>query len=434
MIYSSKIENTLHAGTTKYTGLSPSGTYAFWAGSTTAGGDSSAKFSVTPEGAVIARNISVYGGTLSVGANFDVTSSGVLTATSANITGTINAQSGVFKGTVDVGDATETAGVLRVVSGTGTILIGKNALINGTTTAAITASSGSTTNFYVRASDGYMFSQSGKIGGWDIGTSKLSGGGGASSVGLQIDATAGGYAFWAGAGTPDANTPFSVTNTGVLRATGATISGAITVTSGKIGNQTSGWNINGNTLESYGFPSGTSQLILNSSTGTISGGLISGATVRGSVLETAESGTRVKIDGPSKPGTIQLFATGFPTAGIIDVSGSWNLPDIVLGNLVITPPIATGHSAPSIVMYSDVDGGWAGVIASTVVLGDSTISTSGGRMDGTWAINNTDNTTTGYSAATRSLIRNISAWQGSGPPSGPSFVLSQIGDIVLFYT
>jgi hypothetical protein len=431
MIYSSKIENTLHAGTTKYTGLSPSGTYAFWAGSTTAGGDSSAKFSVTPEGAVIARNISVYGGTLSVGANFDVTSSGVLTATSANITGTINAQSGVFKGTVDVGDATETAGVLRVVSGTGTILIGKNALIDGTTTAAITASSGSTTNFYVRASDGYMFSQSGKIGGWDIGTSKLSGGGGASSVGLQIDATAGGYAFWAGAGTPDANTPFSVTNTGVLRATGATISGAITVTSGKIGNQTSGWNINGNTLESYGYPSGTSQLILNSSTGTISGGLISGSTVRGAVLETATSGTYVKIDGPSKPGTIQLYANGFPTAGIIDVSGSWNVPDVVLGNLVITPPIATGHTAPEIVMYSDVDGGWAGIIARTVVLGDPNIL-SGGALHGSWSIYQRDNTASGMHRAIDKQLRNIAAFQGSGPPSS-SLTGYGIGDIILFY-
>lgn len=433
MIYSGKIENTLHAGTTQYTGLSPSGTYAFWAGSTTAGGDASAKFSVTPAGAVIARNISVYGGTLSVGANFDVTSNGVLTATSASVTGTINAQAGVFKGTVDVGDATETGGVLRVVSGTGTILIGKNALINGTATAAITASNGSTTNFYVRASDGYMFSQSGKIGGWDIGTSKLSGGGGASSVGLQIDATAGGYAFWAGAGTPDTNTPFSVTNTGTLRATGAIISGQISVTSGRIGNQTSGWNINGNTLESYGYPSGTSQLLLNSSTGTISGGLISGSTVRGAVLETATSGTYVKIDGPSKPGTVQLFANGFATAGLIDVSGSWNETGTVLGNLVITPPIATGHSGPSLVMYSSEGGGFAQILSSTIVLGDSTDTLSGGRLDGAWLVDITDTSTTGLSKPSASQLRNISAWLGSGPPSGPSFVLSQLGDIVLFY-
>ena len=312
MVYSSKIENTLHAGTTQYTGLSPSGTYAFWAGSTTAGGDASAKFSVTPAGAVIARNISVYGGTLSVGANFDVTSNGVLTATSANVTGTINAQAGVFKGTVDVGSATDTGGVLRVSAGSGTILIGTNALINGTTTAAITASSGGTTNFYVRASDGYLFSQYGKIGGWDIGTSKLSGGGGASAVGLQIDATAGGYAFWAGAGTPDTNTPFSVTNQGLLRATNAIISGAITATSGKIGNQTTGWNINGSTLESYGTPDGTNKVILNSTTGEVSGAKISGGKIVGSAFyigATDAATDYFKSDGTFRFGGGRIYGT-----------------------------------------------------------------------------------------------------------------------------
>jgi len=312
IVYSGKIENTLHAGTTQYTGLSPSGTYAFWAGSTTAGGDASAKFSVTPAGAVIARNISVYGGTLSVGANFDVTSNGVLTATSANVTGTINAQAGVFKGTVDVGSATDTGGVLRVSAGSGTILIGTNALINGTTTAAITASSGGTTNFYVRASDGYLFSQYGKIGGWDIGTSKLSGGGGASAVGLQIDATAGGYAFWAGAGTPDTNTPFSVTNQGLLRATNAIISGAITATSGKIGNQTTGWNINGSTLESYGTPDGTNKVILNSTTGEVSGAKISGGKIVGSAFyigATDAATDYFKSDGTFRFGGGRIYGT-----------------------------------------------------------------------------------------------------------------------------
>jgi len=301
-IDSSKLQRGT-AGT--YTGISSSGTYAIWAGSTSSAGDASAKFSVTPAGAVSARNITIYGdGTanklLDVASNFWVKNDGSMYATSAQIEGTINATAGVFKGTVDVGDATYTAGVLRVVSGTGTILIGKNALIDGTTTAAITASSGGTTNFYVRASDGYLFSQYGKIGGWDIGTSKLSGGGGASAVGLQIDATAGGYAFWAGAGTPDTNTPFSVTNQGLLRATNAIISGAITVTSGRIGNQTTGWNINGATLESYGTPDGTNKVILNSTTGEISGAKISASKFVGSAFYVGanESSTDyIKSDG-----------------------------------------------------------------------------------------------------------------------------------------
>ena len=247
----------------------------------------------------------------------------MLTATSASVTGTINAQAGVFKGTVDVGSATDTGGVLRVSAGSGTILIGTNALINGTTTAAITASSGGTTNFYVRASDGYLFSQYGKIGGWDIGTSKLSGGGGSSAVGLQIDATAGGYAFWAGAGTPDANTPFSVTNTGALRATGATISGAITVTSGRIGNQTTGWEIDGSSIKSVGSPSGTTQLFLNSSTGTISGGTISGTKLIASAFEFTAGSDYLKSDGSFRLGN-----------GILSYSGS---DIIVSGNFKFAP-------------------------------------------------------------------------------------------------
>lgn len=285
-IDSSKLQRGT-AGT--YSGISSSGTYAFWAGSTSSGGDSAAKFIVTPAGAVTARSISIIGDgsankLLDVGSNFWVKNDGSMYAISAEIEGTIRATAGVFKGQVDIGNDTNTAGVLRVQSGTGTILIGKNALIDGTTTAAITASSGSTTNFYVRASDGYMFSQSGKIGGWTIGTSSLSAGGGASAIGLSASSTAGAYAFWAGAGTPDTNTPFSVTNTGVLRATGAIISGQISVTSGRIGNQTTGWNINAGQLESYGTPAGSTQLILNSATGTISGGLISGVKIEGSQL------------------------------------------------------------------------------------------------------------------------------------------------------
>jgi hypothetical protein len=279
MIYASKIENTLHAGTTKYTGLSPSGTYAFWAGSTTASGDASAKFSVTPEGAVIARNISVLGGTLAVGANFDVTSSGVLTATSANITGTINAQAGIFKGVVDIGNPSNTAGQLRIQGTGGKIEMGQGLTFSGVGSVGIqgTAANGSTVNFYLSASDGYLFSQYGSIGGWTIDSNKLTSGGGASAVGVSAD---GAYAFYAGNATA-ASAPFRVTSGGAITATNADLTGVIKATSGKIGNETTGWNINGATLESYGTPNGTDKVILNSQTGEISGAKLSGANVVG---------------------------------------------------------------------------------------------------------------------------------------------------------
>ena len=365
IIYPDRFENGLTAAIGTYTGLAPTGSYAFWAGANSSkNSDGLASFSVTHAGAVVAKKISIIGDGTSTtklidAGSFFVQNNGRIEATNAKIAGEINASTGVFTGQVDIGNNTSTAGVLRVTSGDGTILIGKNALIGGTTTTSgITASATSggvtTTNFYVRASDGYMFSQSGQIGGWTIGTDKLSGGGGASAVGLQINATAGGYAFWAGAGAPDTNTPFSVTNTGVLRATGAIISGAITVTSGRIGNQTSGWNINGNTLESYGFPTGTSQLILNSSTGTISGGLITGTKVVASSFEFTAGTDFIKSD--------KTFSLG---GGVLTYAGTG---DVTLNGSSLTFTGATNA------IFGD-DNGYGG--DSTVVLNQNAQLTKG---------------------------------------------------------
>jgi hypothetical protein len=365
IIYPDRFENGLTAATGTYTGLAPTGSYAFWAGANSSkNSDGLAKFSVTHAGAVTARNISIIGGGTATAklidaGSFFVQNNGYIEATNAKITGEINANTGVFKGQVDIGNNDNTAGVLRVENGTGTILIGRNALIGGTAvTAGITASntvSGvTTTNFYVRASDGYLFSQYGKIGGWDIGTSKLSGGGGASAVGLQIDATAGGYAFWAGAGTPDTNTPFSVTNQGLLRATGAIISGAITVTSGRIGNQTTGWEIDGSSIKSVGSPVGTTQLFLNASTGTISGGTISGTKVISSSFELSAGTDFIKSD--------KTFSLG---GGVLTYGGSG---DVTLNGSSLT------FTGASNAIFGD-DNGYGG--DSTVVLNQNAQLTKG---------------------------------------------------------
>lgn len=88
-----------------------------------------------------------------------------------------------------------------------------------------------------------------KIGGWTIGPVTLSGGGtllssdGYIKVGqdgtlVRMDAQDAVYRLWAGA-EAGADAPFSVTKEGVLAATGAAISGAITALTGNIG----GWTI-----------------------------------------------------------------------------------------------------------------------------------------------------------------------------------------------
>jgi len=62
-----QIQNTLDLGATNYVGLSATGPYSIWAGSTDSGGNSTANFSVTPTGNVSARNLSIYGrGTLNI--------------------------------------------------------------------------------------------------------------------------------------------------------------------------------------------------------------------------------------------------------------------------------------------------------------------------------------------------------------------------------
>ena len=177
-----RIQNVLGAAS-NYVGMSGTGTYSFWAGSTTSGGDSNAKFTVTPTGNVQAKNISIIGsgsltgvivssttllatystgstphnlapgqyinisgftnsiynfttpsgvaiesvptsttftvrgtftagvGTggvvvpilISAGGLFNVTGTGIVTATGANISGTVNAQSGQISGNLSIG-------------------------------------------------------------------------------------------------------------------------------------------------------------------------------------------------------------------------------------------------------------------------------------------------------------------------------------------
>lgn len=91
-------------GTTNtYTGISSSGTYAFYAGSPASAGSDDAKFWVKPDGSVKATDITITGGAISVGANFSVqANTGTLKATGADIDGKITASSGSITGDLQV--------------------------------------------------------------------------------------------------------------------------------------------------------------------------------------------------------------------------------------------------------------------------------------------------------------------------------------------
>ena len=164
-----------------YSGIGSTGTYAFWAGSSTSGGAANAAFYVTPAGVVKANNISITGGDLSIGgSNFTVNSSGVLTATGANITGqltvtgasTITGNLGVTSGTFYIGSSASTGN--RIVANSGGIA----GYISGNTTP----------NFELGI-DGTLRSIKGFIGNWTIDSTSIYKLNPAVTAGVYLDST-----------------------------------------------------------------------------------------------------------------------------------------------------------------------------------------------------------------------------------------------------
>jgi hypothetical protein len=259
-----KIENTLNSlsGST-YTGLSGTGTYAFWAGSSATGSsgptsDSQSSFWVKKDGSVQATKISIVGdGTNNVSLNinnvFTVNKSGKVTITgSADITGKITADSGSFTGNISIGSAgsiysgTVTAGTPPTLTGQGFILNQNGLRFNSSTVPGITTIDGTT---------GKLITSSASIGGWSVnstsisrvsstnhGTISLDSSNGYISVsdasvsgytaGINGPSTTSDTVFWAGNGGATGSNNFRVTLAGSLYATGATITGGQVVSQG----------------------------------------------------------------------------------------------------------------------------------------------------------------------------------------------------------
>lgn len=330
------------------------GSYRLWAGNTSPG---SANFAVSTTGVLTATNANVTGtitatsgsfsgsitsssgsiggwnigptsihnsgGTVGLGSGatpfwaggatpnsaFSVTSNGNLRATNANITGIINATSGVIGG-FSIGSNTLTAGAganqvgidtggvnpafYAGSSGTHTnaafrvtnagALTATNAVITG----AITATSGSFA--------GLITSTSGSIGGWTISPTGIHNG---TTVGMGSGATP----FWAGGATP--NSAFSVTSNGNLRATNANIAGTISTTSGNIG----GW-----TIGSTAITSNLGNVSISSGATPI---LITGATPSNPAFTVTSSGS-IRALNANITGVINATSgtfTGYVTAG-----------------------------------------------------------------------------------------------------------------------
>ena len=202
------------------------------------------------------------GNATSTKAPFRVTRTGVLTATNATITGTINANTGYIGGTsgwtIDTNKiysaknskyvALSNQGNYAFYAGSSDTndsgsngnpakapfsvtfdgaLKATNAIISGT----ITAGSGS------------------KIGGWNLTDTRLYSGSGTSQVALDSGTSGVNEAIWAGH-TTSTSAPFRVTRAGVLTATNATITGTINANKGYIGGTSGGWKIETNKISS----------------------------------------------------------------------------------------------------------------------------------------------------------------------------------------
>ena len=252
LVTDTKIENTLSGTPTKYTGLSATGTYSFWAGSTVTGGNSSAKFTVTPLGAVTAREIYIVGTgdanskIIDAGSNFYIKHDGSLYATSATITGTITANSGTFHGNVNI----DSTGSLS--SGTYGQSSGNSGYILNT--SGLRFDYGSTQGItQLVASTGQFITTKALIGGWTIDSSSISKTNSSGTLTLDssnayIKASSASYSagiktptsnsasdviFWSGAVSgPSTSASFYVTGDGSLFANKATMTGTIKSSSG----------------------------------------------------------------------------------------------------------------------------------------------------------------------------------------------------------
>jgi len=317
-IYTNKIENTLIPGSiTKYAGLSPAGTYAFWAGSTTAGGDSTAKFTVDQLGQLTARDIKIVGGELTVGGNgtyagspFAVNTSGTFKATDATITGTVNATAGTFTGTVSIGSSTVN-GQLALYAGSNKFEIGRLKDIDGNwmNDIGIQGTNGASKYFQLDTINGILVNK-GTIGGWTVNTTTIS----KNYTSLNSD----------GSITAGTSGQFTVSSAGALTATGATILGKIDASSGGFGTYTDGvlskgWTISSATLESTGQGSGYGKIILDGENGKISGGLITGTRIVASSFEFTAGTDYLKSDGTFRLGNGVMTWSG---SGDVSVNGA----------------------------------------------------------------------------------------------------------------
>jgi len=470
-INSTQIQNTLGSAS-NYVGMSATGTYSFWAGSATSGGDSQAKFTVTPGGAVVARNIQIIGSgvgsdtLISAGTGFYVYGDGSITASKATITGSITVnQASNFNSSVTIGSS----GYL-IVNGPGSAYVkmggaGIIASPNGSTvTTQISSSPIGEDGVTLATNSAYLGSLSGASGAWIVkagkiysGQLELSSANGTitayptdynatqNNYGVRIyggSSTSNGYAISVGA--LDTIPKFFVDHLGNVTASSATIKGKVTATEGYIGSDTTGWTITSSYLRSKGsnsyvsLDSAGAQLQTYSAGSSALGSLVTFSASNSGGVINQTSASAAAIDTTTSFGNGQITSNGYTvlsTAKAFQVFGSnqgrgavplisidpdgsstiWNHAD---NNGVITQQVV-GQSFAAIstgVIYLD---------SSDVIIGNSPNGYI--YLNGNMRVRNATDI-----VGTIGFVRNIYVNSGSGPAVG-STGTGFVGDLYVTY-
>lgn len=295
-------------------------------------------------------------------AQFYVTYAGKMIAKNAVIYGSIYASEG------EVGGFTLDDNKMYSLSSNGTYTI-----VNGTNYAFIagaeTLNNVGTAPFRVTHT-GELHSTSGKIGGWNIGTSKIYGTADTGNVAvMQLPTSSTTYVFAAGGTSHSSYTdcPFRVTKAGKLYASDAVITGEINATSGTLAN----WTINANRITVQN-NDGTYNSI-NNSTGS-SYAFVAGAP---SLSDSTSAPFRVTHAG-------KLYATNAVISGDSTIAAAC-IPDLSASKIT-SGTISTDRLSSSVITTDNF---------SSKSLSTGNLSVTGGSTLGYWTVTSSGGLTCG---------------------------------------
>ena len=393
--------NNLYSGTgSNYVSLTSSGTYAIFAGNSTA---SSAPFRVLTDGTLIATNASVSGSiTVSAGGTiggFTIGTTDLHAGSGSNYVAL--SSSGGYA--ISAGSATASAAPFRVTD-TGN-LVATSASITGN----INALSGSFT--------GNISATSGNLGGFTIGATAL------TASNIYISST-NGLAF-------GSSSAFKVDNAGNLTATSASLTGQITATSGSFtgsvtvssggalisGNTASGVVINSSGL--YGYSNGIT--IFSIPTSPAASPTIAGFTIINTGITGSGSSANIIAGTLSNNVTLRGDKTGSQPAAIYNTASS-NPTTAASGTGFYLDDVGNFRFASSSTNYISGSGG-------TLAVSGSIVASSG--SIGAWLISS-NALVGGSSSNTVGLVPNATAggiaiYSGSSTASAAPFRVTNTG-------